>query len=96
MSSNLDNLEGALRSFGESVIAEVRALSVSGGFHLKRQQYSVGPDFNLWYTLDPTLMNFEVETIEEDNWHWNDLESFLVEQAFAKPAYHHFGEDRSG
>jgi hypothetical protein len=32
-------------------------------------------------------MNFEIETTEEDDWPWKDLESFLEKQVFTQPPY---------
>ena len=77
---NVDALRDRARALEALIIAEVGAFKVSGKLAIRRQEYLIRPDFNLWYSVDPTLMNFEMATTEEDDWHWKDLESFLESQ----------------
>jgi hypothetical protein len=80
-------LQGALRALGEHVIACVRAFRASGRLAIRRQQYVVRPDFTLWYSVDPTVLNFEIGTAEEDVWDWKDLEAFLANHIATHPAH---------
>ncbi len=69
---NADALRSALQALGESVIVEVRASKASGQLALRQQQYVLRPDFSLWYSVDPTAMNFGIETVEEEIYGWKE------------------------
>jgi len=74
-------LKNALIRLAHQVIAEVGVWRASGKLVLRREQYTLRPDFSLWYSGDPTIMNnLELQTFEEDEWPWKDLEMFLSER----------------
>lgn len=86
-SGNPDKLRDVLRALGERVTAEVRTSRSSGQLTIRRQQYITRPDFKLWYSVDPTVMNFEMVTTEEDDWPWKDVDLFLGKQVLIQPEY---------
>src|ERR1700738_4254846 len=84
----MSTLDDALRILAERVLTEVRAWRASGGLVLRREHYIIRPDFRLRYSVDPTIMNnFDLGTVEKEEWHWKDVEAFLTERVLASPEH---------
>lgn len=86
-SVNPDRLREILRALGERVTAEVHASRSSGQLTIRRQQYITRLDFSLWYSVDPAVMNFGMETTEEDDCSSKDIDSVLEKQVFIQPEH---------
>ena len=71
-------------------MAEVATWKKSNRLVLRKRRYTLRPNFSLHYTVDPAIMNFEVEEQEEDSWDDENWESFWTDRIEPSLEYRSF------
>ena len=79
-SASADQVRAAARALMEGIVAEVATWKKSNRLVLRKRRYTLRPNFSLHYTVDPAIMNFEVEEQEEDSWDDENWESFWTDR----------------
>ncbi len=77
MRTNEASLASALESLAAAIFALVRQSKDSGELVVERTTYFLRPNFNLTYSVDPTVMNFGLEEVEEEVWNYKKQSDFV-------------------
>ena len=67
-STSYGPLASALESLTATISAVVKECKENGTLATRRITYTLRPNFNLRYSVDPTIMNFGLEQAEEEAW----------------------------
>jgi hypothetical protein len=78
-----ESLFAAVESLGVAIAALVRQSKSKGDLVARAKTFILRPNFNLHYTVDPSVMNFGRELIEEEVWE-HDSQSKFFEGALQK------------
>lgn len=65
-------LANALGLLTRAIFAVVRECKENGTLAVGRAVYTVRPNFNLKYSVDPTVLNFGLEQLEEEVWDYKN------------------------
>ncbi len=75
-----DTLRFLLRTLMQKIAAEAKMWRDSGRLVIAKQKYILRPDFSLLYTVDPTMLNFPIQEIEEEVWDGDNFDMFVNER----------------
>jgi hypothetical protein len=65
-------LANALEVLIRAIFAVVKECKANGTLAVRRVAYTLRPNFNLRYSVDPTIMNFGLEQAEEEIWDYKN------------------------
>jgi hypothetical protein len=74
---NDTSLANALELLTRAMFAVVKECKENGTLAARRTTYTLRPNFNLMYSVDPTIMNFGIEQVEEEVWDYKNQSDFL-------------------
>jgi hypothetical protein len=76
-SNSDDPLANALESLTGAIFAVVKEGKENGMLTMQRIAYTLRPNFNLRYSVDPTIMNFGLEQVEQETWDYKNQPDFF-------------------
>jgi len=71
------SLANAIKSLATAILVLVREAREKGSLAVHPRTYILRPNFSLFYTVDPSVMNFAREYLVEDTWDFNDRSDFV-------------------